>query len=123
MLTSGMGMIRSNPDIEQVVNELLIADTHFDRHENRSVHREPLVRNLCLKPRNTGQSINAVSRHISVMGIEIITDRTIAVGAIAEIEIERLKGPVVKFIAECRWCRNYGRKRFILGFQFQSLKR
>ena len=123
MLTSGMGMIRSNPDIAQVVNEMLTADAHFDRHENRTVHREPLVRNLCLKPRKTGQTINAVSRHISAVGIEIIADREIAIGTIAVIEIERLKGPVIKIIAECRWCRHYTVDRFILGWQFQSLKR
>ena len=125
MLTSGMGMIRSNPDIARVVNEMLTADAHFDRNENRSVHREPLVRNLCLKLRKIDQSINAVSRHISSVGIEIIADREIAIGAIAEIEIERLKGPALCIIAECRWCRHYGGsgKRFILGWQFQSLKR
>ena len=104
MLTSGMGMVRSNPDIDQAVKELLTADINFDRKECRSIHREHLVRYLHLEIRTTEQSpkqsIEAVSRHISACGIEIITDQNIADGAIAEIEIERLKkGPAIKFIA------------------------
>ena len=129
MLTSGMGMVRSNPDIDNAVKELLTADINFDRNECRSIHREPLVRYLHLKIRtgkhSTGeQPIEAVSRHISACGIEIITDQNVAEGAIAEIEIERLKkGPAIKFIAKCRWCRNFGEKRFIVGWKFESRKR
>ena len=123
MLTSGMGMIRSNPEIEKAVSGLLTEDHNFDRNKNRSVHREPFVRHLRLEIRNIGQSIVAVSRHISAVGIEIITDQEVADRAIAELEIEHLKGPTVKIVAECRWCRSYGQNRFISGWQFQSLKR
>lgn len=116
-------MVRSNPDIERAVKELLAADANFDRNENRTVHREHLVRHLRLELRETKQSIDAFSRNISAVGIGIITDRETDVGAIAEMEIERLKGPAVKIIAKCRWCRSYGENWFISGWQFQSLKR
>ena len=116
-------MMRSNPDIERAVNDLLAADAKFDRNENRSAHREHLVRHLRLEIREPEQSMEAFSRNISAAGIGIITDQEIAVGAIGEMEIERLKGPAVKIVAECRWCRSYGENWFISGWQFQSLKR
>lgn len=116
-------MVRSNPDIERAINELLAADAKFDRNENRSVHREHLVRHLRLSIRQPELSIEAFSRNISAAGIGIITAQEIAVGATGEMEIERLKGPELKIIAECRWCRSYGENWFISGWQFQNLKR
>ena len=123
MLTSGMGMVRSNPDIEQAVKEMLTADANFDRNENRSVHRQHLVRHIRLQIRQPEQLIEAFSRNISVVGIGIITDQVITVGTTGEMEIGRLKGPAVKIIVESRWCRNYGENWFFSGWQFQSLKR
>ena len=123
MLTSGMGMVRGCPDVERAVNELLTADTNYDRHHSRSVHRQHLVRYLVIKIRKPEQSVVGVSRHISNIGIEVIIDHEIAEGTIGEIDIERLKGPPIRIIAECRWCRNFGENRFILGWQFKSIKR
>ena len=116
-------MVRANPEIERVVNDLLAADASFDRQETRSVHRDQLVRHLRLEIRETEQTLEGVSRNISAVGIGIITDQAIASGAIAVMEIERLKGAPAKIIAECRWCKNYGENWFISGWQFRSIKR
>ena len=123
MLTSGMGMVRSCPEVERAVKDLLAADTNFDRNQNRSVHREHLVRHVLLKTRDPELSIAGVSRHISNVGFEVITNQQIAVGVIADIDVERLMGPKMRIVAECRWCRNFGENRFILGWQFKSIKR
>ena len=121
MLRSEAG--RSNPDIERAIKDLLAEDANFDRNENRSAHREHLVRHLRVEIRELEQVIDAVSRNISVAGIGIITDQDIASGTIAVLGIERLKGPTTKIIAECRWSRNYGENWFISGWKFQNLKR
>lgn len=116
-------MVAANPEIERVVKDLLASDTSFDRNEARSVHRDHLVRHLRLEIRETEQTLDAFSRNISAAGIGIITDQAIASGAIAVMEIERLKGAPAKIIAECRWCKSYGENWFISGWQFRSIKR
>ena len=116
-------MVRANPEIERVVKDLLAADANFDRTENRSVHRDQLVRPLRLEIRETEQTLEGFSRNISAAGIGVITGQAIASGATAVIEIERLKGGPAKIIAECRWCKSYGENWFISGWQFRSIKR
>ena len=123
MLISGMGMVRGCPDIERAVKDLLSADTKFDRNQNRSVHRQHLVRHLLMKIRKPERTIAGVSRHISNIGIEVIADHEVAAGTIGEIDIERLKGPPLRIIAECRWCKKFGENRFLLGWQFDCIKR
>ena len=114
---------RSNPQIAQVVNALLTEDSNFDRHENRSAHREHLVRPIKVEIREPEQIINAFSRNISTSGIGIISDTDVAIGTVAVLEIGRLKCPSQKILAECRWSRSYGDNWFISGWQFISLRR
>lgn len=121
MQRSAMG--RSNPEIERVIKELLTADANFDRVENRSVHRNSLVRPVHIKRRETEQVIGAFSRNISDAGIGIITDREVTTGEIAVLGIERFNGDPVDIISECRWCKSYCGNWFISGWQFQNIKR
>ena len=117
--------MRSNPEIERIVSDLLAADANFDRVENRSVHRDHLVRpvQLHLRSQETEQTIGAFSRNISDVGIGIITEQEIRSGEFAVIEIERFNGEPAKIISECRWSKNYCGNWFISGWQFQNVKR
>ena len=116
-------MVQATPEIERVVKDLLATDASFARHEARSVHRDHLVRHLPLAPRDPEQTPKGFSRKISAAGFGIITGPAIASGAIAVMEIERLKGAPAKILAECRWCKNYRENWFISSWQFRSLKR
>ena len=121
MMRTSVG--RTNPDVERAVKNLLTEDSNFDRHENRSQHREHLVRPLMVQLREPEQSVAGFSRNISAAGIGIISDQQIADGSTAVIEVTCQKGPDQKFLAECRWSKSYGDDWFISGWQFVSMKR
>lgn len=121
MLRTDSGPVK--PDIQRVVDELMREDTHFDRNENRSAIREHLVRPVVIEIRETEQVISAFSRNISATGIGLITDQEIPERSVAVITIQRLHGPDIKILAECRWSKGYGEKWKFSGWQFINLKR
>lgn len=114
---------RSNPAIERVVRELLTEDSNFDRHENRSAHREHLVRPIQIELRNEGLVIPAFSRNISANGIGVISAEQISEKSTAILEIAGIKNASVRILADCRWSRNYGPDWYISGWQFINMKR
>lgn len=121
MLRSATGPVK--PDIQKAVDELLREETNFDRCENRSAIRDHLVRPVSLFIRETESRIDAFSRNISATGIGLITNQQVAERTVAIVDVERLHGPVVSILAECRWCKAYGENWYFSGWQFINLKR
>lgn len=121
MMRATMG--RSNPAIEQAVKSLITEDYNFDRQENRSAHRERLVRPVQVELRADERTIPAFSRNISVNGIGIISAEAMLEKSTAILEIGGIKNMPVKILAECRWSRGYGENWYISGWQFISIKR
>lgn len=139
-------MLRSSgpppkPDIQRVIDEILKEDARYNQSENRSAHRENLVRHVSIELRQTEQtsaskvgdsqaddkadSTSGFSRNVSATGIGLITKFQIDDKSVAVLSIERL-GPNSKpatILSECRWCRPYGNNWFLSGWQFISLKR
>lgn len=113
----------ANMDVENAIRDFLEQDAIFDRIENRSSHREHLVRPISLRIRGNDEEIEGFSRNVSASGIGLLTKSEIAERSIAVLEIERLKGPSAKFLAESRWCRPYGANWRISGWQFINLHR
>ncbi len=107
-----------NMDVENCVRDLLEEDAFYDRTENRSSHREHLVRPVSLQIRGSQEQMIAFSRNVSAAGIGLITDKVIPERTVAVLIVESLKSGPVKFLAECRWCRSYGRNWKISGWQF-----
>ena len=114
----------AKPDIQRAVDKLLKDDTNFDRNENRSAHRENLVRAVDIEIRDPQATISAFSRNISATGIGVITKESLVGNPVAVLTIAGLgEKDDVTILAECRWCRAYGKEWFISGWQFINLKR
>ena len=114
----------ANPEIKRAVDNLLLEDSNFDRTENRSAHRQHLVRPVDVLLRESGESVSAFSRNVSATGIGIITHQPIDDGTVAVLTIARLAlGHDTTILAECRWCKPYGKNWYITGWQFINLKR
>ncbi len=113
----------ANPEIQRTVQELLQENANFDRNENRSAHRDHLVRPVEFQSRDGGEIVAAFSRNISATGIGLITQEPVTEHTVSVLKITRLKGNDVIIIAECRWCKPYGENWFLSGWQFLNLKR
>ncbi len=112
-----------NLDVENAVRDLLEEDAFYDRIENRSSHREHLVRPVAMQIRGSQEKIVAFSRNVSAAGIGLITDVQIPEGSTAVLTVESLKSGEVKMLAQCRWCRPYGKNWRISGWQFINVHR
>lgn len=130
-------MLRSSgpppkPDIKRAIDELLKEDAQYDRSENRSAHRENLVRHVQIEIRQQASagddepnSLSGFSRNISATGIGLISESPVQEKSVAVLSIDRIgpsTGPL-KVLSECRWCRPYGDNWFLSGWQFINLKR
>ena len=108
-------------DIDEMVEGLLREDSAYDRQENRSAHREHLVRGVRIEMRDPRKELFAFSRNVSVTGVGLITEETVPERCTAALTIERLDGTQCKVLAESRWCKPYGKNWFISGWQFIHL--
>ena len=111
------------PEIQRTVDGLLRDDSNFDRLENRTAHREHLVRPVKIEFRDSNETISAFSRNVSATGMGLVTDKAIDPKSIAVLQFTRLHDSDVSILAECRWCKPYGENWTISGWQFISLKR
>jgi hypothetical protein len=112
-----------NPELQRAIEGLLSEDSNFDRTEHRSAHRDHLVRSVDVKLRDCGTAIAAFSRNVSANGIGLITHESISDRTFAVLTISKLTGNDVSILAECRWCKPYGRNWHLSGWQFINLKR
>ncbi len=106
-----------NDDLDRLVENLLREDLDYERAENRSAHREHLVRPVLVALKGHADPIKGFSKNISNYGIGLITDSEIPLQT-AAITIESLRGPANKVLAECRWCKPFGKNWFLSGWQF-----
>ena len=111
------------PQIERMIQDILKEDARFER-DLRSVHRERLVCPVEIKLDGLAEKLSAFSRNISSKGVSLVTDFAIEERANATLEIHRLneKGGN-KIVAECRWCKPFGDKYWISGWQFKHVPR
>ncbi len=140
-------MLRSSgpppkPDIKRAIDDLLKEDARYDQSENRSAHRENLVRHLRIELRQSEtsslaaqeedphsddetNSCSGFSRNISATGVGLISKIQIQEKAVAMLSIDKLgaNSKPLAILSECRWCRPYGDNWFLSGWQFISLKR
>lgn len=140
-------MLRSSgpppkPDIKRAIDEILKEDARYDQQENRSAHRENLVRHVQIELRQNEQSSlsaaeedsqdddapkshSSFSRNISTTGIGLISKLEIEEKSVAVLLIDRLgtDSAPLAILSECRWCRPYGDNWYLSGWQFINLKR
>jgi hypothetical protein len=121
-------MLRTNapagkPDVARAVADLLREDSSFDQYENRSAHRENLVRAVAIKLRDPESVVQGFSRNVSATGIGLISSEPIQSNATAVLTVSSLGGADLEFLAECRWCKEYGERWHFSGWQFVKLQR
>ena len=108
-----------NPDLDLMVENLLREESEYDRVECRSAHREHLVRGVIISIKGSDEIFDGFSRNISTTGIGIITSSPVPENATAVITIESIRSGVdKKVLADSRWCKPYGKKWFVSGWQF-----
>ncbi|MCC9603571.1 PilZ domain-containing protein [Stieleria sp. JC731] len=111
-----------NQDVENAVRDMLDEDAIYD-NENRNAYREHLVRPVTLAVRGERESLSAFSRNVSASGIGLVTDTVVHEGATAVLTVESLKNGPLKLLAQCRWCRPFGKNWMISGWQFINVHR
>ncbi|MFK7767569.1 MAG: PilZ domain-containing protein [Mariniblastus sp.] len=111
------------PDIKRAIDGILKEDLNFDRNENRSAHRENLVRPIQIEIRDPEKTVNGFSRNVSATGIGVITSHPIDNNSIGLLKIGGLSNNDTSILSECRWCKPYGEGWYISGWQFINLKR
>ncbi|WP_158222749.1 PilZ domain-containing protein [Rhodopirellula sp. MGV] len=111
-----------NLDVENAVRDMLDEDAIYD-NENRNAFREHLVRPVTLEIRGQSESIGAFSRNVSASGIGLVTATAVSEGATGVLTVESLKNGPLKLLAQCRWCRPFGKSWMISGWQFINIHR
>ena len=113
----------AKPDIQCAIAAILKEDASFDRSENRSAHRDNLVRAVTVESRESEEVIHCFSRNVSATGIGLISNEKITEKMVGTLTIDSLSGTPTVILSECRWCRPYGDNWFLSGWQFIKLKR
>jgi len=113
-----------NVEIAKIVKGLLKEDADHDRRENRSVHRENMLRAVSIDVRQPKKlALQGFSRNISGAGMGLITNEQIPENSIAILSSEPLKDRPYKIMSECRWCKPYGKNWFVSGWLFRTVTR
>ena len=112
----------ASPEIERLIREVITDNARFER-ELRSAHRETLVCPVEIASDDDGEIIQAFSRNISSMGIALITDQPVEERSTSTLKIYRTNKPPTKIVAECRWCKPFGEKYWVSGWQFMHIPR
>lgn len=108
-----------NPQIKRVVDGLLKAASNYERYENRSAHRDSLVLPVSIALRESDEVIECFSRNVSATGIGLLTAMKIDERSVAKLSIFSTDNAhSTTILAECRWCKNYGDRWFLSGWQF-----
>ena len=97
-------------------------DARFER-ELRSVHRERLVCPVEITFGEDSEAIQAFSRNLSCEGVALITDRPFEERMIATMSIYRTAKVGARVVADCRWCKPFGERYWISGWQFSHVPR
>lgn len=112
-----------SPELQRVVDKLLQEEYRARVGERRDASRKPLARPLTIVPRDNDQlRISAFSRDISPSGIGAIGQDEFETGCVALIYIDDPCKPSAVLLAECRWCKPYGKSWFLSGWNFLAVQ-
>ncbi len=121
-------MLRQNtqavsPEIQQFVDGIIDEETRARMQDRRAVGREPLCRPVDVTPFNAGgQSVSALSKDISGMGIGLVSQQPVEPRTTAKLTIYRLRGRPSVVVAECRWCEQSAGGWFLSGWYFMNVE-
>jgi len=115
---------QGNPEFKRVVDSLILSATHFDRYENRTAIRKPLVVPVRVELCDSDLKMPGFTRNISSNGVGLLLPAACKVGEKAVITLERTDGKgKYSVLAECRWCKPYGESWLFSGWQFIKVQR
>ncbi|QEG23053.1 PilZ domain-containing protein [Mariniblastus fucicola] len=112
-----------NPEFKRVVDSLLLSVSNFDRLENRSAIREPLVVPVRVAFCDSPTRMPGFTRNVSVTGVGLLLPAACNEGGRAVITMERTDGRGKhSVLSECRWCKPFGESWMFSGWQFIKVK-
>jgi len=108
-----------NPEFKNVVDNLLLSVSNYDRIECRSAIREPLVVPVRVAFAEDGLEMPGFTRNISESGVGLLLPANCKEGSTAVIVLERADARCkYKVLAECRWVKPFGESWYLSGWQF-----
>ncbi|MEM6468088.1 MAG: PilZ domain-containing protein [Planctomycetota bacterium] len=110
-----------NGTLAEAVHDLCEAVKDFDGQELRDSPRFPLVCAVMINFSTLDGDCHAFSRDISATGIGLVTESAVTPSRRATLCIDKLDGTSMQVLSTCRWCRPYGPRWFVSGWEFRSL--
>ena len=113
----------ANPEMDHLIKDILREDAQWDRTENRSVHRDYLVRPVMIQFKNGDPSMHGFTKNISAVGAGIICEKPIEEKTLAYLTVDRIRFPIATIFAECVWCKKYVGRWYMSGWRFIQIQR
>jgi hypothetical protein len=113
----------ANPELDELVKDILREDSQWDRTENRSVHRDSLVRPVMVQFKDGSPSMYGFTKNISTSGVGVICEKPVAENTFAYLTIDRIRVPIATVFAECVWCKKYVGRWYMSGWRFIKVQR
>lgn len=110
-----------NGSLAEAVQDLCDAVRDFGGNDLRDSPREPMVSAVTINFSTLDGDCHAFSRDISETGIGLVTENPVTPARRATLSIDKLDGTTIQILSTCRWCRPYGPKWHVSGWEFRSL--
>ena len=114
----------ANSEFKNVVDNLLLSVSNFDRAELRSANRESLVVpvRVTFVESDCGLQMPGFTRNISLTGVGLLLPASCEEEVSALIDMERADGRCkYRVLAECRWIKSFGESWYLSGWQFTEV--
>ena len=109
--------------LKNVVDNLLLSVSNFDRIELRSAIRQPLVVPVRVTFSEDGLQMPGFTRNVSVTGVGLLLPANCVEGSSAVIEFERADGRCkYQVLADCRWVKSFGESWYLSGWRFVKVQ-
>ena len=103
--------------MQEEIDRLLIEIQRSRLTERRTEPRHPFARPVRIHLPHES-ILTAFTKNISAQGIGIISDVSWQPGSISTLEIHSTSGAPVVLRSEVRWCDEYGKGWFLVGWKF-----
>lgn len=104
-------------NIEKIIKQIQHEDSRFD-FELRSCHREKVILPVDVRFMNGNDVVQCYSRNLSGTGICLLSEKPFNADTQCVLQVNRLDDSVSDIVAVNRWCKSFGPKHWISGWQF-----
>lgn len=104
---------------DAVVQQLIKENQAVLLRERRSAERTTFVRAVIIHPVRRDESYHGFTRDLSPRGIGVVSPVPWEPPAQVSLEIHAMTGRNKVIMAESRWCEEYGKGWYLIGFIFR----